>query len=297
MRGWRRWAFKRRGRVSSRFEAYVQELASVIGHKDREGALRDYSRGLLTASGRKSGEPLAAVTAPAEVGAKHQSLLHFVGKAPWSDSEVLSKVRELVLPTIETHGPVEAWIIDDTGFPKKGKHSVGVARQYCGQLGKQDNCQNAVSLSIANNHASLPIGYRMYLPEEWVNDEVAAEEGGRSNRYNIPDQAGDRPGSTQASLQCRRSRVAWSWRMQATGATPNPRRDLGFSYAGGPNSRLWSPGSGPYRPRCRGRARDGRQHGCAAMRNISRSQSRHWPQSLPEDARQTITWREGAESG
>ena len=99
-----------------RFEAYVEGLASVIGHKDREEPLRDYSRGLLTASGRKSVEPLAAVTAPAEVSAKHQSLLHFVGKAPWPDSAVLARVRELVLPVIETHGPVEAWIVDDTGF-------------------------------------------------------------------------------------------------------------------------------------------------------------------------------------
>jgi len=69
----------------------------------------------------------------------------------------LAKVRELVLPGIERHGEIEAWIIDDTGFPKKGRHSVGVARQYCGQLGKPDNCQVAVSLSLANHHASLPV--------------------------------------------------------------------------------------------------------------------------------------------
>jgi len=161
-----------------RFEAYVEGLASVIGHKDREEPLRGYSRGLLTACGRKSVEPLAAVTAPARVAAQHQSLLHFVGKAPWPDAAVLAKVRELVLPAIEKRGPVEAWIVDDTGFPKKGKHSVGVARQYCGQLGKQDNCQNAVSLSIANHHASLPIGYRMYLPEEWADDEERRKKAG-----------------------------------------------------------------------------------------------------------------------
>jgi SRSO17 transposase len=85
--------------------------------------------GLLTAHGRKSVEPLAAATTPARVSQQHQSLLHFVGQAPWSDDTVLAKVRQLTLPAIERHGAIEAWIIDDTGFPKKGKHSVGVARQ------------------------------------------------------------------------------------------------------------------------------------------------------------------------
>ena len=141
----------------ARFEAYIAELASVVGHKDRKEPLRDYSRGLLTATGRKSVEPLATAVAPAGVAAKHQSLLHFVGQSEWSDRDVLNKVREKVQPVMERHGPITVSIIDDTGFPKKGKHSVGVARQYCGQLGKQDNCQCAVSLSIANHHASLPI--------------------------------------------------------------------------------------------------------------------------------------------
>src|SRR5881397_1614778 len=126
-----------------RFAAYVAALVDVIGHADRATPLRDYCTGLLMPAERKSVEPLAAVTAPARVSAQHQSLLHFVGQAPWSDEEVLAKVSDLVLPSIERHGPIEAWIIDDTGFPKKGRHSVGVTRQYCGQLGKQDNCQVA----------------------------------------------------------------------------------------------------------------------------------------------------------
>src|SRR5882724_6917182 len=125
----------------SRFLAYVEGLSSVIGHADRAGPLRDYCLGLMMPVERKSVEPIAAVTAPARVSAQHQSLLHFVGQAPWSDEAVLGKIRELTLPLLEKRGPVEAWIVDDTGFLKKGKHSVGVARQYCGQLGKQDNCQ------------------------------------------------------------------------------------------------------------------------------------------------------------
>jgi len=91
---------------------------------------------------------------------------------------VLTKVRQLTLPAIERHGAIEAWIIDDTGFPKKGKHSVGVARQYCGQFGKQDNCQVAVSPSIANHHASLPIAWQLYLPENWSSDAERRKKAG-----------------------------------------------------------------------------------------------------------------------
>jgi SRSO17 transposase len=120
----------------SRFSTYVEGLVSVIGHSDRAGPLRDYCVGLLMPGDRKSVEPMAAITAPERTAAQHQSLLHFVANAPWSDERVLTKVREMVQPAIERGGPIEAWIIDDTGFPKKGEHSVGVARQYCGQLGK-----------------------------------------------------------------------------------------------------------------------------------------------------------------
>lgn len=153
-----------------RFSIYVEGLASVIGHADRVNPLRDYCTGLMMPCARKSVEPMAAVTAPARTAAQHQSLLHFVGQASWSDEKVLAKVYETVRPAMERDGPIEAWIIDDTGFPKQGEHSVGVARQYCGQLGKQDNCQVAVSLSLANRHASLPVAWRLYLPQEWAAD-------------------------------------------------------------------------------------------------------------------------------
>ena len=125
--------------TQERFRTYAADLASVLGHADRVRPFEDYCVGLLSAEGRKSVEPLAAVTAPERTAAQHQSLLHLVAQAPWSDHAVLSRVRERVLPTITRDEPIQAWIIDDTGFPKKGSHSVGVARQYCGQLGKQDN--------------------------------------------------------------------------------------------------------------------------------------------------------------
>jgi SRSO17 transposase len=130
----------------TRFSAYIAGLTSVIGHADRAKPLRDYCVGLMMPCERKSVEPMAAITAPERTAAQHQSLLHFVGEGKWSDEKVLAKVRELMLPEMERQGPIEARIIDDTGFPKKGQHSVGVSRQYCGQLGKQDNCQVAVTL-------------------------------------------------------------------------------------------------------------------------------------------------------
>ena len=163
----------------------MEGLVSVIGHWRRAKALRDYCVGLVMPGERKSVEPMAALTAPARVGAQHQSLLHFVGVGDWSDERVLSKVREMVLPEIERHGPIRAWIIDDTSFPKQGRHSVGVARQYCGELGKRANCQVAVSLSIANHHANLPVAYRLYLPkEEWSVDRLVGARRGFRRRSN-----------------------------------------------------------------------------------------------------------------
>lgn len=127
----------------SRFAAFVERLAAVLGHADRVGPMKAYCTGLMLAGDRKSVEPMAARVEPGRVRAAHQSLHHFVAKADWTDAAVMETVRDLVLPVITKNEPIRAWIIDDTGFPKKGHHSVGVARQYCGQLGKQDNCQVA----------------------------------------------------------------------------------------------------------------------------------------------------------
>src|SRR3954466_7534878 len=178
-----------------RFMAYVEALAEVIGHADRAEPLRDYCRGLLLPGERKSVEPIAAVTAPARVSAKHQSLLHFVANAPWSDERVLSRIQELILPIIERSGAIEAWIIDDTGFPKKGRHSVGVARQYCGQLGKQDNCQIAVRPVAGQSHGE-PAGRLAPVSAARVDRRCRAPRRGRRPRDGgISDQAGDCAGA------------------------------------------------------------------------------------------------------
>jgi len=163
---------------TDRLDQFLDKLVAVLGHKDRQGPCRDYCLGLLLDGDRKSMEPMAARLAPASTGARHQQLQNFVTHSRWSDEAVLTVVRDWVLAELTQAGPVEAWIVDDTGFPKKGKESVGVARQYCGQLGKQDNCQVAVSLSVANAHGSLPVAYRLYLPQDWASDAARREKVG-----------------------------------------------------------------------------------------------------------------------
>src|SRR5271157_146045 len=151
-----------------RFAAYLDSLAQAAGHADRIDPLKSYCTGLLLPGERKSIEPMAARLAPDNVRRMHQSLHHVVADAPWSDQTLMGCVRDYALTAMTKTGPIVAWIVDDTGLPKKGTHSVGVARQYCGQTGKQDNCQVAVSLSVATWKASLPIAYRLYLPEAWT---------------------------------------------------------------------------------------------------------------------------------
>jgi SRSO17 transposase len=166
------------GPQQRRFAAYIEGLANAAGHADRHTPLKNYCTGLLLPGERKSVEPMAARLAPDNVRRTHQSLHHVVADAPWNDEELLQQVRQEVLPSMQKHGPVVAWIVDDTGLPKQGKHSVGVARQYCGQVGKQANCQAAVSLSVSTWNASLPIAWRLYLPETWCQDAKRCRQAG-----------------------------------------------------------------------------------------------------------------------
>jgi SRSO17 transposase len=159
------------------FDRYLKYLCEVLGHADRHAGFVDYSRGLMLPIERKSVEPLAAHLDPWHVSAKHQALHHFVAKSEWLDEAVLARVREWVAPRLDLQSGCY-WIVDDVGFPKKGRCSVGVARQYCGQLGKQDNCQVAVSLSLASEKGSLPIAWRLYLHEEWAQDRARCAKAG-----------------------------------------------------------------------------------------------------------------------
>jgi SRSO17 transposase len=260
--------------------------------------LKNYCKGLLLSGERKSIEPMAARLDPDGVQPMRQSLHHLVAKAPWSDEVVLRQVRDQVLPAIQKHGPVVAWIVDDTGFPKKGKHSVGVARQYCGQVGKQDNCRVAVSLSVATWSSSLPIGYRLYLPKEW------AEDAGRRDKAEVP-----------AEIEFQTKPEISLDQIKAAAAANVPRgvvladaaygintefRDeltkLGLDYAVGVQSSMtvWEPGKQPLPAKPRGKM--GRP-----PRLLQRTAD-HQPVSvkqlavsLPSGTFRELTWREAGE--
>lgn len=161
-----------------RLAAYLNRLSHVAGHADRVVPMQNYTKGLFLPIERKSVEPMAARLAPDNVRQMHQSLHHIVAGAAWSDSALLREVRNQVIPVMTRKHALAAWIVDDTGFPKKGTHSVGVTRQYCGQLGKQENCRIAVSVSLATEQASLPVAYRLYLPEVWAQDPARRAEAG-----------------------------------------------------------------------------------------------------------------------
>ena len=193
-----------------RFREYVERLTVALGHADRHEPMRAYLTGLCLPGERKSIEPMAARVDPRHVRARHQSMHHFVANAPWDGAAVLRVARDWVLEPMARHGPVAAWIVDDTAYPKKGRHSVGVARQYCGPLGKQDNCQVAVSVSLANDAVSLPVAYRLYLPESWAQDRRRRRVAG------VPDAVEFQPKWQLALAQIRT--------LQAEGVPPAPGR-------------------------------------------------------------------------
>jgi SRSO17 transposase len=240
---------------------------------------------------------LAARIAPGRVQAAHQSLHHVVAKAEWDDAALLRAVREQVLPAIERHGPVRYWIVDDTGFPKKGKHSVGVARQYCGELGKQDNCQVAVSLSVANDQASLPMAYRLYLPEAWAADPQ------RRAKAGVPEEVGFETKTAIALGQLRQALaegvpVGVVLGDAGYGDETDFRvgvGDLGLHYVLGirPGTSVWPPGQAPLPPapwsgrgRPSTRLQRSPEHQPVSVKDLALS--------LPRRAWRTVTWREGS---
>lgn len=171
--------------LEARFAAYGEVIGAALAHADRKAPAQWYLKGLMLPGGRKSVEPMAARVQPHQVRSAHQSMHHLVADADWSDAALLAAVASQVLPILVKHSKSCHWIVDDTGFAKKGLHSVGVARQYCGRLGKTENCQVAVSLSVANEHGSLPLGYQLYLPQEWAQDAKRRSKAGVPERLEF----------------------------------------------------------------------------------------------------------------
>jgi SRSO17 transposase len=284
------------GDSDARFNTYFDAWIAELGHADRAAPFQSYCTGLLLSGERKSVEPMAARLEPERVQATHQAMHHVVAKADWSDEAVLSAVRAQVLPAIERHGAITAWIVDDSGFPKKGTQSVGVARQYCGQLGKPDNCQVAVSLSVANDHASLPIAYQLYLPEAWAADDA------RRRTAGVPDDIVFRTKPQIALAQLRAALLAGApsavvladagYGVDA--AFRDGITELGLPYVLGIQSTtmLWPPGQTPLPPQLwsgRGR-RPSRLRYDETHKPVS---ARDLALGLPGKAWRRVTWREG----
>lgn len=282
--------------TAERFEAYLQHLAQGLGHRDRHAGLRGYCTGLMQPLARKSVEPMAAQLDPMRVGARHQSLHHFVAKAQWSDREMLQRVAQWVVPRMDFRQG-GWWIVDDTGFPKKGRHSVGVARQYCGQLGKQDNCQVAVSVSLANDRGSLPVSWQLYLPESWADD---AE---RRHKAGVPEEIGfqTKPEMALAQLRALLADGAPRHPVLADAGYGNDGRfrealtKMGLDYVVGITSTVvvWPPGVEPLAPK----AWQGRGRPAVQPRRTPDRQPcdvRTLATGLPEDAWRRVCWRQGS---
>jgi SRSO17 transposase len=279
-----------------RFREYVDRLGEAVGHADRQRPLEAYLTGLLLPGERKSVEPMAARVEPRQVSRAHQSMHHFVADAPWDDSAVLAVARDHALAQLERHAPVAAWVVDETSVPKKGKHSVGVAAQYCGTLGKTAACQVAVTLSLVNETMSVPAAWRLYLPETW------AEDAERRKRAGIPEE----------TRFLRKWEIALEEidRLLAEGLSAAPvvadagygdttefrdaLTERGFSYVVGirAETTLWPPGTGPLPPpRYSGRGRPPtRVRRSANHRPVT---ARQLAEQLPATAWAEICWREG----
>ncbi len=240
--------------LTAEFTRYLEHVGDGLGRCERKLGLKDYCSALMLPLKRKSIEPLAAAIDPYHVPAMHQSLHHFVADSPWSDQAVLGAVQQWVLPKMVTKP--ESWtylIADDSGMPKQGVHSVGVARQYCGQLGKTESCQVAVSLSIATEHASLPIKYRLYLPESWIETRSAADARvcRRTSRSPPSRRSRWRRSAKPSTTDCP---ATWWPPMRAMATTrtiATASTELGLHYVVGikPGTTVWAPGTGPLPPK------------------------------------------------
>src|SRR5579883_1115635 len=287
---------KESGSQEERFMQYLNQLARAAGHADRVMPLQNYTKGLLLPIERKSVEPMAARLAPENVRQMHQSLHHIVAQAAWSDVALLREVRQQVLPVMTRKHVLAGWVVDDTGFPKKGTHSVGVARQYCGQTGKQDNCRVAVSLSVATWSSSLPIAYRLYLPEAWTKDKRRRKKTAIPNHIQFQTKPQIALDQIRQALQQKvpRGVVVADSGYGNDGQFRAGITALGLEYVVGVQSSMtvWKPGAQPLPPAPRKRMgrpprllRRDKKHQPVSIRELALA--------LPAEAWHNVTWRQG----
>jgi SRSO17 transposase len=282
--------------AATEFDRYMAHLSEALGHADRHAGLTGYCTGLMLPLSRKSVEPMAACVDPLRASARHQALHHFVAKAQWSDQDILNRVAQWVVPHMDFNAG-GWWIVDDTGFPKKGVYSVGVTRQYCGVLGKQDNCQVAVSVSLACEHGSLPVAWQLYLPRNW------AEDAERRLKAGIPEEI-EFATKPQIALQQLRGLLSEGAPRHCVLADAGYGIDyafrqglteLGLPYVVGITSAVvvWPPGVEPLPPK----PYSGMGRPPVMPRRTAQRQPvnvKALAQSLPDSAFQDISWREGS---
>jgi SRSO17 transposase len=161
-----------------RLQGYLDDIGRLLKTAQARASFATYAMGILGESERKSVEPIAARACPdlTQVDALHQRLLYFLNDSPWSDHDVRAFAARYAVQALQQREPVTAWVLDDTGFLKQGKHSVGVQRQYTGTAGKVTNCQIGVSLTLCTPTEQLPVDFELYLPPSWTEDPQRRRE-------------------------------------------------------------------------------------------------------------------------
>jgi SRSO17 transposase len=268
-----------------RLARFLAQVLPVLGRAERRRWGEVYVRGLLSSGERKT----AAWMAERLPDGEEQALQQFVGQSPWAWDPLRERLARHMIQEME---PVAAWVIDDTGFPKKGIHSVGVARQYSGTLGKVGNCQVAVSLHYATNEAAIPLNFALYLPEEWLTPERRKEAG-------IPDTVSFQTKWTMALDLIDEAR---SWDVPAGIVAADAgygniadfrlglvERKLQYAVGIGSATAVWPESvvvaAPPHRGRGRTRTRPANLPNPASVAELARQQ--------PAESWQRVTWREG----
>jgi SRSO17 transposase len=275
--------------LDRRLDRFLADLTGSLGRSERHHWAKVYLKGLLMDGGRKSIEPLAQRIAGADV----QSLRQFVGQSPWAVEQIQQRLAEKVADLM---AEPEVWMIDETSFPKAGAASVGVARQYCGALGKVANCQVAVSLHWSTCEASCPLAWRLYLPQSWLETPARRAEG------KIPDDISYQS-KNQLALGLIDQVLSWDLPrlpVVADSAYGNDfdfraglrERGLQYAVAVEPSIKVWT--TDPDRVPLAANKPTGRPREYPALKDLPEAKTlAEVAKELPKKAWRSITWRQG----